>query len=151
MTTEKRGPRCFYCPKKHLPDQCDTVVDKKKRKEILRRKGACFTCGGNHLMKNCMKRGCFVCQGNHNSSLHEERDQKPEEKQLYSPSNDCIMPLIPVEVKGQQIWGILDTGPTKNYISRKAVEHLKLKPLRWKINSLRAAAGQTTAKKGSSL
>ena len=40
------------------------------------------------------------------------------------------MPLIPVEVKGQQIWGILDTGATKNYISRKAVELLKLKPLR---------------------
>ena len=65
MTTEKRGPRCFYCPKKHWPDQCDTVVDRKERKEILRRKSACCKCGGNHLMKNFMKRGCFVWQGNH--------------------------------------------------------------------------------------
>ena len=47
-----------------------------------------------------MKRGGFVCQGNHHSSLHEERDQKPEENQLYTLSNDCIMSLIPVEVKG---------------------------------------------------
>ena len=57
------------------------------------------------------------------------------------------MPLIKVEVKGRQIWGILDTGSTKNYINRKVVEHLKLKPLRWGINSLRTVAGQTTAKK----
>ena len=38
MTTEKRGPRCFYCPKKHWLDQCDTAVDRKERKEIIRRK-----------------------------------------------------------------------------------------------------------------
>ena len=68
-----------------------------------------------------MKRGGFVCQGNHHSSLHEERDQKPEENQLYTLSNDCIMSLIQVEVKGQQIWGILDAGSTKYYISTKAV------------------------------
>ena len=98
-------------------------------------------------MKNYMKRGCSICQGNHHSSLHEERDQKPEENHLYTPSNDCIVPLVPVEVKGQQIWGILDTGASKNYISMKAVEHLKLKPLRWEINSLRTAAAPTTAKK----
>ena len=57
------------------------------------------------------------------------------------------MPLVPVEVKGQQKWGIVDTGATKNYINMKAVEHLKLKPLRWEITSLRTAAGPTTAKK----
>ena len=133
MTTERRGPRCFYCPEKHWPDQCDTVLDKKERKEILRGKGACFKRGGNYLIKNCMKRNCYICQGNHHSSLHEERDQYPEENQLYTPSNDCIMPRIPVEVKGHQLWGILDTGATRNYISRKAVEFLKLKPLRWEI------------------
>ena len=63
------------------------------------------------------------------------------------PSNDCIMALIQVEVKGQLIWGIVDTRSIKNCISRKDVEHLKLKPVRWEINSLRTAAGQTTAKK----
>ena len=148
-TTEKRGPRCFYCPKKHWPDQCDTVINKKERREILKRNGACFKCRENHLMKSCTRRGCFICQGNHHSSLYEERDQKPEESLIsYNPSSDCIMPLIPAEVKGQQIWGILDTGATKNYISRKAVGLLKLKPLRWETNSLRTAAGQTTAKRG---
>jgi len=58
------------------------------------------------LMKNCMKKGYFVCQGNHHSYLHEERDQKPDASQLYTPFNYCIMPFIPVEVKGQKIWGI---------------------------------------------
>ena len=145
MTVEKRGPRCFYCPKRHWPDQCDTGIDKK---EILKRKGACFNCGENHLMKNCMKRGCFVCHGNHHSSLHGERAQKLEESlSAYTPSNDCIMPLIPVEVKGEQIWGLLDTGATKKYISRKAVEMLKLKPLRWETTSLRTAAGESKATK----
>ena len=33
VITEKRGPRCFSCPKKHWPDQCDTVVDNKGKKE----------------------------------------------------------------------------------------------------------------------
>ena len=132
MTTEKRGPRCFYCPKKHWPDQCDTIVNRKERKEILRRKGACFKCGEDHLMKVCMKGGCFISQGNHHSSLHEEKAQKSEESLIsYTPSNDCIILLIPVEVKGQKIWGILDTGDTKNYISKRitSVKLLKLKPL----------------------
>ena len=57
-------------------------------------------------------------------------------------SDDCILPLIPVELKGEQIWGILDTGATKNYISRKAVELLKLRPLRWETTRLRTVEGQ---------
>ncbi len=45
MTTEKRGPRCFYCPNKYWPDKCDVLKDKKERKEILKRKGAFLSVG----------------------------------------------------------------------------------------------------------
>ena len=143
MTTEKRGPRCFYCPSKHWPDKCNVITDKKERKQILIKKGLCFKCGESHLVRDCTKRGCFICQGNHHASLHEERIQRAEASlSVYTQGDDCILPLIPVELKGEQIWGILDTGATKNYISRKAVELLKLRPLRWETTSLRTAEGQ---------
>ena len=32
LTSTKRGPRCFYCPDKHWPGQCDKVTDPKERK-----------------------------------------------------------------------------------------------------------------------
>ena len=127
LTSAKGGPRCFYCPDKHWPDQCEKVTDSKERKEFLKKKVLCFKCGQNHLMKDCNKRGCYICQGNHHSSLHEERGKRGERKNAsfncgYTPSGGCALPLIPVEVKGKTIWGFLDICLTKNYISKKPVE-----------------------------
>ena len=51
LTSAERGPRYFDCPYKHWPDQCDKVTDPKERKDFLMKKGLCFGCGQNHLMK----------------------------------------------------------------------------------------------------
>ena len=106
------------------------MTDSKERKEFLKKKGLCFKCGQNHLIKDCNKRGCFICQGNHHSSLHEERGEKESKNCGYTPSGECALPLILVEVKGKTIWGFSDICLTKNYISKKAVEVRSLKSIR---------------------
>ena len=145
LTSTKRGPRCFYCPDKHWPDKCDKVTDPKERKEFLKKRGLCYKCGQSHLVKDCSRRGCFICKGNHHSSLHVEKEKESEHGSLncgYTPSGECALPLIPVEIKGETIWGFLDTCSTKNYNSRQAVERCSLKPVRWGTVSLRIVEGQ---------
>ena len=146
LTSAKRGPRCFYCPDKHWPDKCDRVTDPKERKEFLKKRGLCYKCGQNHLVKDCSRRGCFICKGNHHSSLHVEKEEKESEHDAlncgYTPSGECALPLIPLEIKGETIWGFLDTCSTRNYISRQAVEQCSLKPVRWETVSLRTVEGQ---------
>ena len=148
LTSEKRGPHCFYCPNKHWPDQCNVITDTKERKEMLKKRGLCFKCGENHLMKDCKKRGCFICKGNHHSSLHEERSRNEGGNLTgFTPSEECILPLLPFEIRGEEIWGVLDTGSSKNYICRKAIESCNLKPIRWETTRLRTAEGIGKASK----
>ena len=147
-------PRCFYCPKQHWPDQCDAITDVVRRKEFLKRRGLCYKCGDKHMVKDCVKRGCFCCKGNHHVSIHEDRKCKtnPGETETedvigYTLSGQCVMPLIPFDIKETEIWGILDTGSTKNYITAKAVDMLKLRPDRWEETTLRTAEGMGRIKK----
>ena len=106
------------------------MTDPKERKEILKKRGLCYKCGQNHLVKDCSRRGCFICKGDHHSSLHAEKEEKESEHDLlncgYAPSGECALPLIPVEIKGETIWEFLDTCSPKNYISRQAVEWCSL-------------------------
>ena len=144
---EKAKPRCFYCPRSHWPDHCDTITAVHERKDFLKKRGLCFKCGEQHMVKDCKKRGCFQCRGNHHVSIHEERKQKihvplpAADISGYTFSGDCVMPLIPFDVKGVEIWGILDTGSTKNWITTRAVRMLKLVPERWEETKLRTAEG----------
>ena len=142
LTSDKRIPHCFYCPNNHWPDQCNIITKAKDRKEFLKKRGLCFECGENHLMRDCKKRGCFICKGSHHSSLHEERSRNDGGSlTVLTPSEECILPLIPFEVKGEEVWGVLDTGSSKNYICRKAIERCKLSPIRWETTRLRTAEG----------
>ena len=93
-------------------------------------------------MRDCKKRGCFICKGSHHSSLHEERSRNyGGSLTVPTPSEECILPLIPFEVKGEEVWGVLDTGSSKKYICRKAIERCKLSPIRWETTRLRTAEG----------
>eukprot|EP00795_Rhopilema_esculentum_P012568 gene12568-3267_t len=56
MTTEQRGPRCFYCPSKHWLDKGNIVIGKRERKQILKRKGLCFKCGESPCQRLHQKR-----------------------------------------------------------------------------------------------
>ena len=147
-------PRCFYCPKQHWPDQCDAITDVVRQKEFLKRRGLCYKCGDKHMVKDCVKCGCFRCKGNHHVSIHEDRKCKTNSGETetedvigYMLSGQCVMPLIPFDIKETEIWGILDTGSTKNYITAKAVDMLKLRPDRWEETTLRTAEGTGRIKK----
>ena len=52
------------------------------------------------------------------------------------------MPLISFDVKGNEIWGILDTGSTKNWIATRAISMLKLAPERWEKTKLGTAEAE---------
>ena len=96
--------------------------------------------------KDCSIRGSLISKGHHHSSLHVEKEEKESEHDplncLFTPSGECALPLIPVEIKGDTIWGFLYTCSTRNYISRQAVEQCSLKPVRWETVSLRTVEGQ---------
>ena len=67
----------------------------------------------------------------------------------YTSTNYCVMPLVPFPVKGYDIWGILDTGSTKNWISLTAVRKLKLTHHGWEMIRLRIAEGPGPLRKKS--
>ena len=148
LTSEEKGPRYFYCPNKHWPDQYNVITEVKDRKEILKKRGLCFKCGENHLMRDCKKRGCFICKDGHQSSLHEERSRNEEGSlTAFTQSEECNLPLLPFEVKGEEIWGVLDTGSSRNNICRKAIEECNLNPVGWETTKLRTAEGTGRATK----
>jgi len=151
LKSAKKGPGCFYCPDKHWPDKCNRLTDPRERKEFLKKRGLGYKCGQNHLVKDCSRRGCFICKGNHHSSLHVEKEERECEHDPlncgYTPSGEFVLPLTPVEIKGEAICGFLDTCSTRNYISRQAVERCSLKPVRWETVSLRTVEGQRKTSK----
>ena len=82
-------------------------------------KALSYDVSGEWYTVHAPKRGCFICKGNQHSSLHEERGEKESVNTSlncgYTPSGECALPSIPVEVKGETIWGFLDTCSTNNY------------------------------------
>ena len=121
------------------------MTDPKERKEFFKKKGS--KCGQNHLMADCNKRGCFISEGS--TSLSEERVEESQNASFncgYTPSGECVLPLIPAEVNRETIWRFVETS-TENYISRQAMEACSLKPIRWETINLRTVEGQGKSSK----
>ena len=49
--------------------------------------------------------------------------------------------IIPVSIKGEEIWAYVDTGFGRNFISREAVKLLKLKPTRHETREILTVNG----------
>ena len=108
-------------------------------------------------MKYCKRKGCYYCKGAHHSSIDDERTVRTDDtaRELdvrehvtgYTSTNDCVMSLVPFPVKGYDIWGILDTRSTKNWISLTAVRNLKLTLHRWEMIKHRTAEGSCPLRK----
>ena len=69
----------IYCPfhetTTHRLEDCVTFSEKsyKDRKALVKSKGLCFSCLGNHFMRDCkVVPSCTKCSGKHNSVLHDE-------------------------------------------------------------------------------
>ena len=69
----KKANICPYCDGKHFGDQCRTVTDIPKRKDILKTKRMCFLCTKkNHVANQCKsKKTCYKCKGAHHTSICE--------------------------------------------------------------------------------
>ena len=88
----------------------------------------CFNCGRTgHREKECRSRVCFKCKARHHTSLC---DRKEAVFTGYIPTTKekSFPPIIPLEIQGIVFWAYLDSGSGTNFISRDAVEMLKLTP-----------------------
>ena len=82
MQNEPQNVSCAFCDGSHYSDQCRTVTDISKRKEILKKKRRCFLCTKpNHVANSCSStRKCFKCRGKHHTSICDGRKSKDEKK-----------------------------------------------------------------------
>lgn len=96
----------------------------------------CFTCGGEHYRSEC-NRGKKTM----------DKDSKPQMKtlslQIENEKEDC--PRIGIEVKGEKITALIDSGASENFVDQRVAERLKMKtePLQEKV---KLAQGECTAR-----
>ena len=152
LHTGEQVPSCPYCEGKHYPDNCKSVTDVSKGKEILMKK-RCFLCPKeNHVIKNCFsKRKCFHCKGVHHTSICErnpqrKNDERKEETQVnlkkenketrsnaaLSPGNSIMLQTAQLTVqsnldkdKGRMMYKVIfDSGSQRSYITKKAARSI---------------------------
>ena len=77
-TEEEEAIKCIQCSKPHEVQQCKefNTLDHKKKIEVLKNNGVCFSClRRGHKAKFCKQRlKCDVCMRKHPTTLHEERN-----------------------------------------------------------------------------
>ena len=136
-TPKNTGPICLFCEGSHWGDQCTSYDSIAKRRQFFVEKRRCFNCGrAGHRENKCRSRGCFKCRGKHHTSLcdkvNQSGDQVNHNAMLngYSPSSEekSLPAIVPLKIKGETFWAYLDTGSGKNFISKEAVQRLKLNP-----------------------
>jgi len=72
-------PCCFFCDEPHLAAECENVVDKQTRVQILNDLGRCLNClRMDHSSDQCRRRGC-QCGELHHRSLCNEADEPQQQ------------------------------------------------------------------------
>ena len=67
---QKRSSTCVYCGRSHTPTNCESVKDKQKHMEIIKRDMLCFSCLGRHKVSQCRSRHrCRQCNRRHHTSV----------------------------------------------------------------------------------
>ena len=63
-------PGCVYCKGPHTPSTCDSITDKKKHMEIIKRDMLCFNCLSHHKISQCKSKFCCRhCNKRHHTSI----------------------------------------------------------------------------------
>ena len=145
---EKPTPYRLFCRKQdHWSDSCTTVTELVDRRKFFMDHNLCFNCRrSDHRAEQCHRCRCLKCKYKHHTSICDKRQRasstQNEVSQTSSPTEvsltgyttyaeEKVLPaIIPVCVEGEILWAYLDTGSSRNFISREAVRKLKLKPAR---------------------
>ncbi|KAK6743851.1 hypothetical protein RB195_010885 [Necator americanus] len=75
---------CFYCHKSgHPAKDCDEVISREQRVQIMRMQNLCHNCGGkDHWATKCPKGTCRICrQAEHHTSICKELFSSQEARQ----------------------------------------------------------------------
>jgi hypothetical protein len=103
------------------------------RKKFFAEKNLCFNCGRTgHRGNQCRSRGCLKCNAKHHTSLCDKNEDNQKNKTSLTGfttlTEEKSLPAIITIIKRQTLWAYLDTGSSRNFISRKAVKKLDLNP-----------------------
>ena len=139
---ERRKPKRIYSEAEHWSDKCDKYKSIEERKQHFRESKLCFNCGKKgHRESKCFSRECYHCKAKNHTSLCEKGDKRSELTR-FSPSVDTTLPPItPVVSNGKTLWGLLDNGSGRNFISTDAIKMLKLRPIRYETRNILTVNG----------
>ena len=120
----------------HWSDSCTVITELVDRRKFFMDHNFCFNCGSSgHRAEQCRRRGCLKCKHKHHTSICDiDRERAACRMKCHKPgyttyAEEKVLPsIIPVCVEGEILWAYLDTGSSRNFISREAVKKLKLKP-----------------------
>ena len=134
----QKQPHCLFCEKTHWGESCPTYDTIAKRREFFAARRLCFNCARpGHTGKECRSRLCYKCKSKHHTSLcgrskWSETQDPNATLSGYTPSvEERSLPAIePLKIQGSTFWANLDTGSGRNFISKEAVNKLKLNPIR---------------------
>ena len=131
---------CAYCDStEHTSLKCRKVLNTAARREILRKKRACFNCTAiGHQGAQCRSRGCFSCGEKHHTSIC---NQQPKST-IYQEANTekgmsntigqtgALHPSLNATIENEPVRIMIDTGASSSYICTEVITKLNLKPIR---------------------
>ena len=120
----------------HCGDSCPMYDTLEKGRLFFSEHRLCFNCGGQgHRENKCRGRGCYKCKARHHTFLC-KNEQKNKDRNngkmltgfLPSKEEKSLPAIIPIKIKGTTFWAYLVSGSGRNFLSRDAINKLKLKP-----------------------
>ena len=132
---------CIYCDSiDHTSTKCTRVLDVASRREVLKRKKACFNCATpGHQVSSCRARGCHRCGQKHHTTICTIPQQSSTsamgsflEKGMSGTHHAvcAIHPTLHASVNGEKVRIMIDTGASSSYICSDLITLLGLKPAR---------------------
>ena len=131
---------CVYCDSTdHTSVKCRKVLSTAARRDILRRKRACFNCTAiGHQGAQCRSRGCFNCGEKHHTSICNQQPKSTIPKEANTEKgmsntigqNGVLHPSLNATIENEPVRIMIDTGASSSYICTEVITKLNLKPIR---------------------
>lgn len=140
LMINKQKYACTYCDSaEHTSGKCTKILDVAARKEILRKKKACYNCTATgHHGSQCRSRGCFNCGEKHHTSICSKQpnatmtQESNTEKGMSNTNGETgvLHPSITATIEKEPVRIMIDTGASSSYICTEVITKLNLKPIR---------------------